>query len=170
MIETISNNEEDILSRVQGFSARTERFDDLPPDLKKIAINNAVYALSIPDSDLLISAAEIDMHAIDNPFARYDKEVSGSLLDNHHKLRLRLLDTGRSYDVVEQISLRYLRISIASRRVREELVQALGHKPGSVAEELAEALGGYRYEPGSKRDYFQRANDLTWQAVREFQK
>lgn len=156
MAETISNSEGNILYQIKDFVTKNKRFNNLPPNLKKIAVDTAVYALSLSYSDLLLVAGEIDTHGIFSPFARMEEEGCGSLLDNHQKLRLHLLETGRSYDVTQQVSLRQLRISIASRKSREELAEALRWRHG-------------REKTIVERENFQTANDLAWQAVKELQ-
>lgn len=145
---------DDILAKVERF-ASSDRFANLPTVLREIAITRAVEVLGLSEEDLLLEAGEIDARAITDPFSHYERELNGSILDNYQKFRLQMLHDGNMFATVEQAAMRRLRVSIASRSVREKLARKLGYKPGQ-----AEAI--------TLREDFQAANDLTWQAVREF--
>jgi len=137
------------------FIERNPRFRALPPALKTIAINTALTVLGYKDEDLLFKASEIDAEAIEDGFVRAEQEANGGLSTNYQTLQTKLLEK-RSFEEAQRIGLRQLRQNIASRMSRIALAKQLGYQPGKYAEIVG------------KPD-FKAANDLCWQAVREFQ-
>jgi hypothetical protein len=145
----------DVSKGLNQFIERDQRFGALPSALKKIAINTAQTVLGYKDEDLSFRAGEIDAEAIKDGFAHDEQEESGKLLEKYQTLHNKLLER-QPFEEVQRIGLGQLRQMIASRMSRIALAKQLGYQPGKYAEIV-------------HMSDFQAANDLSWQAVREFQ-
>lgn len=160
MLAKLGEGSEATRSKVRQLNEGFERFRQIPRDLADIAIAVAVLALETKDEELMLLAGEVDSYAVEDGFARFDREfngtlVDGALVDVDQRLRTTLL-RNHSHEKVEVIANRSLRVSIASRLSRIMLAEPSGYPRVSACDVVFQ-------------ENFRLANDFCWQAVRELQ-
>ena len=143
--------------KIEELAATERRFAALAPELKKIAVDTALEVLGIADEDLALKAGEVDFLAVNDPFARFDRDLNGSVLKGHTDLREELLGQEKpNFEKINKYTNRRVREEIASRLSRIRLAHALGYTPGNAVQI-------------TDRDDFRTGEDLCTQAVRELQ-